>query len=47
MDVRMFSNLAQMAAGYLPEECGMNGVCSCYFVVEVGNCETGLGYETK
>ena len=34
MDVRMFSNLAQMAAGYLPEECGMNGVCSCYFVVE-------------
>jgi uncharacterized protein len=34
MDVRMFSNLAQMAAGYPPEECGMSGSCSCYFVVE-------------
>lgn len=34
MDIRMFSNLAQMAAGYPPEECGMNGHCSCYFVVE-------------
>lgn len=34
MDVRMFSNLAQMAAGYPPEECGMCGHCSCYFVVE-------------
>jgi uncharacterized protein len=34
MDIRMFSNLAQMAVGYLPEECGMNGCCSCYFVVE-------------
>lgn len=34
MDIRMFSNLAQMAAGYPAEECGMNGCCSCYFVVE-------------
>lgn len=34
MDIRMFSNLAQMAAGYPPEECGMKGCCSCYFVVE-------------
>lgn len=34
MDIRMFSNLAQMAAGFPAEECGMNGHCSCYFVVE-------------
>ncbi|MBP3486906.1 MAG: anaerobic sulfatase maturase [Roseburia sp.] len=34
MDVRMFSNLAQMTVGYPPEECGMNGCCNCYFVVE-------------
>ncbi len=34
MDVRMFSNLAQMAAGYPAEECGMNGECTCYFAVE-------------
>lgn len=34
MNVRMFSNLAQMAAGYPSEECGMSGKCSCYFVVE-------------
>ena len=34
MDVRMFSNLAQMAAGYPAEECGMSGCCTCYFVVE-------------
>lgn len=34
MDIRMFSNLAQMAAGFEAEECGMNGHCSCYFVVE-------------
>lgn len=25
MDIRMFSNLAQMSAGYPAEECGMNG----------------------
>lgn len=34
MDIRMFSNLAQMAAGYPAEQCGMDGRCSCYFVVE-------------
>lgn len=34
MDIHMFSNLAQMAAGYPAEECGMNGCCNCYFVVE-------------
>lgn len=34
MDIRMLSNLAQMAAGYSAEECGMNGCCNCYFVVE-------------
>ena len=34
IDIRMFSNLAQMAAGFPAEECGMNGHCSCYFVVE-------------
>ncbi|MGN0599784.1 MAG: anaerobic sulfatase maturase [Oscillospiraceae bacterium] len=34
MDVRFFSNLAQMAAGYPPEECGMCGHCTCYFAVE-------------
>ena len=34
VDVRMFSNLAQMAVGYPPEECGMCGQCHCYFVVE-------------
>lgn len=34
MDIRMFSNLAQMAIGYPAEECGMNGCCNCYFVVE-------------
>lgn len=34
IDIRMFSNLAQMAAGYPSEECGMSGCCDCYFVVE-------------
>lgn len=34
IDVRMFSNLAQMTVGYPPEECGMSGCCNCYFVVE-------------
>lgn len=34
IDIRYFSNLVQMAAGYRPEECGMNGTCQCYFVVE-------------
>lgn len=30
----MFSNWAQMAAGYMPESCGMSGKCNCYFVVD-------------
>ncbi len=34
IDIRMFSNLAQLAAGYPAEECGMNGCCSYYFVTE-------------
>jgi len=34
IDVRMFSNLAQMSVGYPPEECGMCGKCNIYFVVE-------------
>lgn len=34
MDIRMFSNLAQLSAGFPAEECGMNGNCNCYFVVE-------------
>ncbi len=34
MDIRMFSNLAQMAAGYAAEQCGMNGFCHCYFATE-------------
>lgn len=34
MEIRTFSNLAQLAAGYPAEECGMNGCCSCYFVTE-------------
>ncbi|MBO4394919.1 MAG: anaerobic sulfatase maturase [Eubacterium sp.] len=34
LDVRFFSNLAQMAAGYPAEECGMCGHCTCYMVVE-------------
>lgn len=34
IDVRMFSNLAQMTVGFPPEECGMCGKCHCYFAVE-------------
>lgn len=34
INIRMFSNAAQMAAGYPAEECGMEGCCSCYFAVE-------------
>lgn len=34
LDIRMFSNWVQMAAGYQPESCGMSGRCTCYFVVE-------------
>ncbi|MGN0552873.1 MAG: anaerobic sulfatase maturase [Oscillospiraceae bacterium] len=34
VDIRMFSNYAHIAAGYAPEECGMCGKCTTYFVVE-------------
>lgn len=34
IDIRLFSNYAQMAAGFAPEECGMCGRCTTYFVVE-------------
>ena len=34
MEIRTFSNYAQLAAGFAAEECGMNGQCTCYFVVE-------------
>lgn len=34
IDIRLFSNLVQMAAGYEPEECGMCGRCNTYFVLE-------------
>ncbi|MGN0483137.1 MAG: anaerobic sulfatase maturase [Lachnospiraceae bacterium] len=34
IEIRMFSNLVQMAAGEEPEECGMCGKCNTYFVVE-------------
>lgn len=34
IDIRMFSNYAQMAAGFAPEECGMCGHCNTYFAVE-------------
>lgn len=33
-DIRFFSNLVQMAAGYAPEACGMSGHCTPYPVVE-------------
>ena len=34
MEIRTFSNYAQLAAGFAAEECGMNGRCTCYFAVE-------------
>lgn len=34
MEIRMFSNLVQIAAGYPSEQCGMTGCCQCYFAVE-------------
>jgi uncharacterized protein len=34
IDIRFFSNLVQMAAGYAPESCGMCGYCTPYPVVE-------------
>ncbi|HCJ77119.1 MAG: anaerobic sulfatase maturase [Lachnospiraceae bacterium] len=33
-EIRMFSNLVKMSAGYAPEECGMCGRCNTYMVVE-------------
>lgn len=33
MDIRMFSNLAQLSAGFPAEECGMNGNCNLHFAV--------------
>lgn len=32
--IRTFDNYVNMARGYLPESCGMSGICTCYFVVE-------------
>lgn len=34
IDIRQFSNFAQMAAGFPPEECGMCGKYTSYFAVE-------------
>jgi uncharacterized protein len=34
INIRFFSNLVQMAAGYPPESCGMCGYCTPYLVVE-------------
>lgn len=34
ISIRYFDNLVGMCMGYPPEECGMSGVCSCYYVVE-------------
>jgi uncharacterized protein len=34
IDIRFFSNLVQMAAGYAPEACGMCGRCTPYPVAE-------------
>lgn len=34
ISVRWFDNLLDLAAGYMPESCGMTGICACHFVVE-------------
>ncbi|GHV65210.1 radical SAM/SPASM domain-containing protein [Spirochaetia bacterium] len=34
IDIRFFSNLVRMAAGFRPEACGMAGFCTPYLVVE-------------
>ena len=34
VSVRNFDNYIQMLRGNPPESCAMNGVCSCYFVIE-------------
>jgi uncharacterized protein len=32
--IRVFDNYVNMLLGYPPEQCGMNGFCNCYFLVE-------------
>ncbi|GAB6167885.1 SPASM domain-containing protein [Clostridium carnis] len=32
--IRLFDNYVQMLLGEPPENCGVSGICSCYFVVE-------------
>lgn len=34
VSIRNFDNYIRMLQGYPPESCAMNGVCSCYFVIE-------------
>lgn len=34
VSIRNFDNYVRMLQGYLPESCAMNGVCTCYFVIE-------------
>lgn len=34
ISIRYFDNLVGIFMGYHPETCGMNGICSCQFVVE-------------
>ena len=34
VEIRQFTNYAQIAAGFAPEECGMCGRCTVYFAVE-------------
>lgn len=32
--IRLFDNYVQMLLGEPPENCGVSGICSCYFVIE-------------
>ena len=34
ISIRYFDNLVGMLMGYMPEACGMMGVCNCQFVIE-------------
>ena len=34
VSIRNFDNYIRMLQGYPPESCAMNGVCTCYFVIE-------------
>lgn len=34
VEIRQFTNYAQIAAGFAPEECGMCGRCTVYFAIE-------------